>query len=256
MKLSIIVIEYHSLEDILFFDNDIKQLLPKGDYEIIVSSNSCYDSVKQKDLRDILPDIIWVFNERNGGFAYGMNRGMEKATGDYLMIANPDIRLKNGLSEAISYLGTHPEVGALGPLIKNKDGLLQDSARLYITLRRFLIRNARRIVRIEKKRDYSSVRSVDWVIGACIIISRRAYQMTGGMDEYYFLYVEDMDLCTSIRAEGLEVVHYPKMEVVYEGTRSSLKSLKYTIIHLRSLLHYWKKFGHRKTPHTRKAVSD
>ena len=243
MKLSIIVIEYHSLEDIACFIAHLQGQLAAADYELIVSSNSCYDIPTQKEIQEKMPAVRWVFNERNGGFAYGMNRGLEKACGDYLMIANPDMMLKSGLSEAISFLEANPGVGALGPLIKNKEGVVQDSARDFMTVGSFFKRNSKRLLRKMGTPDYSSVQTVDWVIGACILMSRTAYRLTGGLDEHYFLYVEDMDLCTSIRKAGLKIVHYTPMEVEYEGTRSSLHSWKYTRIHLQSLWYYWKKFG-------------
>ena len=243
MTLSIVVIEYNSLDDIVLFDKHVKELLKDMDYELIVSSNSCYDLSKQKEIKEQMPHVNWSFNERNGGFAYGMNRGLELAQGDYLMIANPDMTLKYGLKEAIDFLHAHKEVGAVGPLIKDEEDVVQDSARTYLTVSSWINRNTKRLLGKEVKCDYSRVQTVDWVIGACILMKREAYRATGGLDEHYFLYVEDLDLCTRIRAAGLEVVHFPKMEVEYKGTRSARHSRKYANIFFKSIWYYWKKFG-------------
>lgn len=225
------------------FDEHVKSLLNGIDYELIVSSNSCYTKFQQETIRKQTPRIRWSFNEKNGGFAYGMNRGLELASGDYLMIANPDLKMKCGLQEAIDFLSLHEDVGAVGPLIKDKDGVLQDSARTYLTVNSWIKRNIIRMLGKEERYDYSKIRTVDWVIGACILMKRVAYRLTGGLDEHYFLYVEDLDLCTRIRKSGLEVVHFPMMEVEYKGTRSARHSLKYARVFIQSIWYYWKKFG-------------
>lgn len=243
MTLSIIVIEYKSLDDIKLFQEQVKQSVKRVDYELIVSSNSQYNISLQETIKQQYPDIIWVFNEKNGGFAYGMNRGLELATGDYLMIANPDLKIKTGLAEAILFLHKQPFVGAVGPLIKDEKGGQQDSARSYLTLNSWVKRNTKRILGKEEIYDYSKIRTVDWLIGACILMTREAYKQTRGLDEHYFLYGEDLDLCTRIRAAGLEVVHYPEMEVEYKGTRSARHSWKYACIFMQSLWYYWRKFG-------------
>ena len=78
------------------------------------------------------------------------------------------------------------------------------------------------------------------------MISKKAYEAVCGMDEKYFLYCEDMDLCKKIHDKGYKVIYYPDAVVVYEGTRSARKSLKYACIFLSSLLHYWSKFGFKR----------
>lgn len=243
MTLSIIVIEYKSLDDIFVFSNHLKNCVQGLDYELIVSSNSLYDTQKQEEIINQYPEFRWTFNERNGGFAYGMNRGLELAKGDFLMIANPDLKLKYGLADAISFLQDHSDIGAIGPLIKDENGIEQDSARTYLTMSSWVKRQTKRVLGKEEKYDYSKIQTVDWVIGACILMTREAYKLTGGLDGHYFLYAEDLDLCTRIRAAGREVVHFPKMEVEYKGTRSARHSWKYAHIFMKSLWYYWRKFG-------------
>lgn len=243
MTLSIIVIEFKSLDDIKLFQEQVKKSVNGVDYELIVSSNSQYSISLQESIRKQFPDIIWAFNERNGGFAYGMNRGLELAAGEYLMIVNSDLKIKIGLAEALHFLQENPEVGAIGPLIKDEKGEQQDSARSYLTLDSWVKRNIKRILGKKEMYDYSRIKTVDWLIGACILMSRKAYILTRGLDEHFFLYGEDLDFCTRIRAAGLEIVHYPKMEVEYKGTRSARHSWKYAYIFMQSLWYYWRKFG-------------
>lgn len=244
MTLSIIVIEYKSLEEITGFVEKAKVALRDVDYEIIVSSNSLYSLPQQLKVKDSFPNIRWIFNDRNGGFAYGMNRGLEIAEGNYLMIANPDLVIKSGVREGIDFLRDHVEVGAIGPVIKDSDGEIQDSARPFVTLPRWIFRQFKRVLGWKDKYDYSFIQPVDWVIGACILMKKDVYNKVGGLDESYFMYAEDMDLCTRIHLAGLDVVLFPQMQVEYKGTRSARHSWKYAQIFLLSHRNYWKKFGY------------
>lgn len=246
--LSFIIIEYHSEDDVKDCIASIKQRCEGLDYEIIVSSNSCYPPIIQFRLERENPDAKWNFNVKNGGFAYAMNQGLKVACGRYVAIINPDVRIKSELSPMIDFMTRHPFVGAIAPLIVNKQGVIQDSARKYVSVHRYIWRCLKRIITrkssiMESGMDYSRVQTVDWVIGAFILVRKEAYEKTNGMDESYFMYAEDLDWCTRIRTVGYEIVYFPLVKVEYEGSRSARRSLKYARIFLKSHLHYWKKFG-------------
>ena len=102
MKLSIVVVEYHSVDEIQRCIKGITASL--SDVEIIISSNSQYDGQTQKKLVADFPQCRWVFNEKNGGFAYAMNRGLEVATGDVLAISNPDCIIRTGIDKMMTFL--------------------------------------------------------------------------------------------------------------------------------------------------------
>lgn len=245
MKLSFVIIEYHSVEDILICFSFIQQSMKKMAYhfEIIVSSNSMYDSKKQKQLLSEYPQFKWSFNKKNGGFAYAMNQGLKIADGEILIIMNPDVKLKFGIENMIEFLIVHKEIGLIAPLIRNEAGDIQDSYRHFITPLRFLLRHIDRIIRKKTIQAYNKPIKVDWVCGAFMMVSRMSYEASGGLDDGYFLYCEDMDFCKKMHLKGYDVVYYPMAEIEYEGTRSARKSWKYACIFLKSLLRYWIKFG-------------
>ncbi len=247
MTLSIVVIEYHSLDEISSFIRNAIPVLSDIDYEIIISSNSLYPPQQQQSIIERYPGIKWLFNDCNGGFAYGMNRGLEVANGEFLMITNPDLILKRGLVNGISFLSKHIDIGAIGPLIKDENGVIQDSARPFVTLNNWLVRQVKRVIGLKEKYDYNNPHLVDWVIGACILFKRDVYRNIGGLDEAYFMYAEDMDFCSRIWLSKKGVAFYPEMEVQYKGTRSARNSWKYAKIFLKSHWHYWKKFGFFKS---------
>lgn len=243
MKISFIIVEYYSIDDILACIDSITETRVGLEYEIIISSNSTYSLEKQLEIQKNIYSPKWVFNDKNGGFAYAMNRGLEKAIGDVLIIMNPDVRIKEGLFDMLSYFQSHLRVGIIAPKIVNVNGKIQDSFRTFITPWNFLYRHLSRFLGrkscIEVKEE---AQEVDWVIGAFMMTSRSAYERVGGLDDKYFMYCEDMDWCKRMHLQGYSVVYYPQAAIEYEGTRSARHSWKYAWIFLKSLFRYWTKF--------------
>lgn len=243
-KVSLVIVEYFSIEDIIGCASSFFCCDDFFECEIIISSNSQYDRAIQQQLEVKYPIFKWLFNQCNGGFAYAMNRGLEVATGDILVILNPDVRVRYGLNKMINYFDNHSTIGIVAPQIINSSGIIQDSCRCFITPYRFLKRHCQRF--LLKNRFYTvpiKPKSVDWVIGAFMMMSRVSYRKVGGLDEGYFLYCEDMDLCARMYQNGYEVVYYPEAIIEYEGTRSARKSFKYARVFLVSLFRFWRKFG-------------
>lgn len=241
---SIVVIEYHSQNEIGKFLYSLKHLFEKG-VEVIVSSNSQYGKDEQERIIAELPQMRWIFNERNGGFAYGMNEGLQSAKGDFLIVANPDVKLKTPLEPMMEYLQNHPEVGIIAPKIVDEDGIIQDSFRHFFTPWGFLLRQMGWIKDKGKLhvKDFKEPVHGDWVIGAFMMCRRDFYEKVGGLSEDYFMYCEDMDWCKRAHLSGYDVVYHPGVIVEYKGTRAARKSWKYAKIHIRSLLTFWWKFG-------------
>lgn len=247
MKISIIIIEYFSLNDVEKCINSIRTNLGNN-IEIIVSSNSLYNIEKQKEISRQFVDVQWTFNRKNGGFAYAMNQGLAVANGDVLAICNPDCILKKGIGDMANFLIEHPTIGAIGPQMISNNNELQDTCRPYVSLQSYIYRQLQRIIFkknsvLNRNYDYEKIQTVDWIIGAFIMVSRKAYEQTKGLSEDYFMYAEDLDWCTRIRQTGLEIVYYPKAQIEYVGSRSARKSFKYTKIFIKSHYIYWKKFG-------------
>lgn len=242
--ISIVVIEYHSLEEIGKFLCSIKDNI-EGDYEVIVSSNSLYSEEEQKCVQEYFPKVHWSFNKKNGGFAYGMNEGLKKAQGDVMVVMNPDVKQKSSLKPMVDYLQSHPEVGIIAPKIVDGDGVIQDSFRHFVTPWGFFLRQIGWIKDKGKLhvKDFKEPVKGDWVIGAFMMIRRDFYEKVGGLSDDYFMYCEDMDWCKRAHKAGYEVVYFPETVIEYKGTRSARKSWKYAKIHIKSLLTYWRKYG-------------
>lgn len=245
--LSIVIVEYKSLDEISACIQSITGRLSIP-YEIVVSSNSCYTEEERKQIPQYANNVHFVFNKRNGGFAYAMNSGLKHALGEFLVIMNSDCSINFDLADMVGFMQKHPEVGVVGPCIHDADGNLQDTARPYVSVPRFFLRQIKRMLMrkvsvLNPMMDYTKTQTVDWVIGAFMMVSRKAYELTNGLDDSYFMYAEDLDWCTRIRQNGLEVVYYAKADITYKGTRRARNNKAYAKIFLRSHLLYWKKFG-------------
>ena len=242
--ISFVIIEYYSLQEIDKFSRSFINVV-EDNYELIVSSNSNYTDEEQRSIISQYPFAKWAFNERNGGFAYGMNEGLKVAQGDVLVVMNPDVKLISSLKPMIDNLQAHPKVGIIAPKIVDEEGVIQDSLRHYITPWGFVMRHLDRILHKRKLnvKDFKDPVSVDWVIGAFMMCRRDFYEKVGGLSDDYFMYCEDMDWCKRAHLAGYDVVYYPGSIIEYKGTRSARKSWKYTKIFIKSLLTYWRKYG-------------
>lgn len=247
IKLSVVIVEFHSIKEVMQCMASFK-IHVKVPYEIIVSSNSCYDKQQQTDINNLDSDVCWLFNERNGGFAYAMNQGLKVAKGDYLAIMNSDCILESDLDKMIEFMDYHPEVGAIAPQMKDAEGSIQDTARPYVSVPRYIWRQVKRILGhktsiLNTDMNYNQVQTVDWLIGAFIMVSRKTYESTNGLDDTLFMYAEDLDWCTRIRQKGFEIVYYPKTTIIYKGTRRARSNSKYAKIFIKSHIRFWRKFG-------------
>lgn len=261
MDVSVVLLEYYSLDDVKQFIKSLKPKMEGLTYEIIVSSNSAYDDEKIIAIRAEFPELNWVFNQKNLGFAKGVNRGVQHATGRAVLISNVDVTLLTPLRDTYDFLVTHPLIGLIGPQIRDERGELQDSCRRFMTpmflLKRLFQRLIhKKIVLLYRDFNYDIRQPVDWVIGAFMLIRKEVFEKIGLLDEKYFMYVEDMDFCKSLWENGLEVYFDPSCKVQYKGDRKSLRpffnqrgGVRYCWYHVLSFLRFFIKYkGNIKRP--------
>lgn len=245
---SFITLEYKSILEVRDCVNAIHDGCEGIQHEVIISSNSLYTKEEQDEARKVIDNARWVFNERNGGFAYGMNKGLAQAEGDFLVICNSKTKILEGINSLLDYMRSHEEIGAIGPQLIDEDGNIQDSCRQYVTVQDFIGRQLKRVfLRKEVVKsphiDYHEIQYVDWIIGAFIIMRKDVYRQTKGFDEDFFMYAEDLDLGIRINQLGYKVCYFPMAKVQYKGTRRARHSIKYALIFLQSHFLLWRKHG-------------
>jgi GT2 family glycosyltransferase len=168
-----------------------------------------------------------VVNRFNRGVAPGRNQGMRVTSGEYIILLDDDTVIQPGaFDRLLAYMEEHPTVGLCAPKLVNTDGQLQLTCRRFPTLgdkfaRQVPLAFAQRICRKVEMVDWAhdTVRDVDYVIGACQMLRRRALHEVGLLDERIFYGPEDVDLCLRLHQAGWRVVYHPDAMVVHKERR-------------------------------------
>ncbi|HEY6193089.1 MAG TPA: glycosyltransferase family 2 protein [Bacteroidota bacterium] len=252
--LSIIIVTYDAalfLPDCL---DSISRRPPPFAFEIIVVDNaSTDDSVARARLH--APGAVVVENASNTGYAAANNAGYRRATGEFILLLNPDTILHDGALESmVGFLRANPDAGAIGPRILNPDGSLQrtgvSAPSLWNQLAEtfFLDRAFPRSRIFGRHRrlyeDPGSRHDVDCLQGSCLLVRRDAVGPFL-LDEAYFLYFEETDLCARLREEGWRVVYVPDATVVHIGGSGSAHydGVRVVSYHRSYLVYLGKHFG-------------
>lgn len=252
MKLSIIVVSWNVREDLVRCIRSIKENRPMSEFEIIVVDNASTDGSADM-IRKGFPEVTMITNKENLGHAAANKQGIEKSRGEYLFFLNSDtIVHPNSLDILIKFLDENKNVGACGPKLLNDDGTTQSSIRRFPSFRAVLYRNTvfrfLHVFRSEYNRglmkdfDYDKEMDVDQVTGAALMVKRSVIKQVGGMDERFFIYYEDVDLCYRVKQAGWRIVFTPEAVITHLGGRSTCQiPVTGRIMMLRGLLTFFRK---------------
>ncbi len=225
--------------------------------ECIVVSNSQYTAPELDSYRKQLTDATIVDTQNNLGYASGVNAGIEHATGDYIYVLNPDCLLTDSnVTRIMDEMDKDDKWAITGPKVIDQTGAVQPSCRrfpkpwTFLLVRTFL--SALPGAAKEKARymmedfDRESTREVDWVSGGAMIVKSSAIKQIGGMDERYFLYMEDVDWCRSCWDQGYKVAYDPQSVVTHAGMHRSINgsvidkiTSRHTLLHVSSMVKYF-----------------
>jgi len=215
----------------------------------VIDNDSQDDSIDR--LAEADPDVRIIRNLDNVGFGSAVNQGIAAGTAPWVLALNPDAEISSGdLATLLDFASGHDSAGAVGVLVRDPDGTIYPSARRVPTLAEAaghaLIGPFRRDNRWSRAYtmegwDRTSAREVDWVSGSSMLLRRNALERTGGFDPGYFMYAEDADLCTRLRADGWEVWFTPAVTVVHDHGLSTRGSRRMIWEHSRSIQRYFSK---------------
>jgi N-acetylglucosaminyl-diphospho-decaprenol L-rhamnosyltransferase len=217
---------------------------PTSNLQIIVIDNASTDG-SQEMVRAEFPQVRLVANDENRGFTAANNQGLTLAQGRYLLLLNPDTEVVgDALAAMVGYMDDHPAVGVLGPQLRYPDGSLQSSRRRFPTFATALVESTvvqewwhdNRILRHYYLADTpaDAVQAVDWLVGACLLVRREAYEQVGGLDEGFFMYSEELDWCKRIKDAGWQVIYLPTATVIHHEGKSSEQVVPARHIHFQS----------------------
>ncbi|NLE76178.1 MAG: glycosyltransferase family 2 protein [Chloroflexi bacterium] len=197
------------------------------DLELVVVDNASTDGSADLVQRQF-PQAHLVANRHNRGFAAANNQAMAQAHGRIFFLLNSDAYLRPGALRALrDFMDEHPEAAVVGAKVLNPDGSLQPSCFRFPTAwdvfcEMFFLTALFPQSPVFNRRglggfDRRTTRPVDWVLGAAMAVRAEWAAGSGGLDEGYFIYVEEMDWCRRIGQAGGPVVFFPGAEVVHHG---------------------------------------
>jgi GT2 family glycosyltransferase len=195
--------------------------------EIVVVDNASDDGTAVL-VRERFPNVTLLENPTNEGFGRAANRGWRETTAPYVVILNPDTELRPGAAWALlDFAAAHPRAGLVGPRVLNADGTLQHSCFRFPSLKMVLTgffgllpldspANGR-----YRPDEYERPHPVEHLLGACLLVRREAAEQVGLLDDGFYMYFEETDLCYRLRRAGWESWYTPDATVIHHGAHST-----------------------------------
>lgn len=200
--------------------------------DVIVVDNASADGTADiaRRMASLVPGLRVIEPGANLGFAKANNLAMAQATGEYLLLLNPDTELTPRAIETLVDCARQHRAAIVGARHRNPDGSLQPSVRQLPTfgvLALHLLKLHRLLPNLEYLRRYYArgfaygrTQLAEQVAGSCLLVSRAALERLGVLDERFGLWFEEVDLCRRAQNESLSVWYCAQAEVVHHGAAS------------------------------------
>jgi GT2 family glycosyltransferase len=253
MDLSIVIVHYKSPDHLLNCLAALDADAFPPDREVVIVDNDSRDGAPAL-VAARFPRARMLVNSANLGYARAVNQGIRASGGEFVVVMNPDCEVRPGaLGRLIEHLRAHPKTAIVGPRILNPDGSLEYSARAFPDHLTFLFNRYSLLTRLFPDNpfsrrylltdwDHATVRDVDWMSGACLMVRREAIERVGLMDEAFFMFNEDVDWCRRMKLGGWAVSYVPDAVVVHH-IGASRRKVAPRVIYARHLgmIHYFHK---------------
>jgi N-acetylglucosaminyl-diphospho-decaprenol L-rhamnosyltransferase len=230
-EVSIIIVNWNSLAYLRECLQSIYDTCAERHYEIVVVDNaSVHDETIP--IRAEFPSVVTIRSARNLGFAGANNLGLQRASASTILFLNPDtLVIGDALAAMLAELKRAPGAAAIGCKLLNTDGSVQTSCiQRYPTILNQIfdlefLRTHWPLWRIwgigPLFSDTPDAVDVEVISGACLMITREAFERVGTFSERYFMYAEDVDLCYQTRRAGWRVCYTGKASIVHHGGGTS-----------------------------------
>ena len=233
-------------------------LAQPGVRDLIVVDNGNWDRTREELARLCAeePRLRVLSGQGNVGFAAACNRGVAAATGTQVLLLNPDAIPAPGALDALVQAGHASGADGFwlaGGRLLNPDGTEQaGSRRRTLTPWRAMVEMAR-LDRLAPRHPYfrrfnahdepcpGAPTPVPVVSGACLMMPRAAWDAVGGMDEGFFLHVEDVDLCLRVGEAGGTVLYVPDAEIIHAKSSSRSNRVRVERWKAQSLTRYFRR---------------
>ncbi|OCA70203.1 glycosyl transferase family 2 [Chryseobacterium arthrosphaerae] len=234
MKLSVIIVNYNVTQLLRNCLLSLQKYIQEVEYEILVIDNASADS-SWKELIPEFSDVQFIASEVNGGFSKANNQAIQKAKGDYLLLLNPDTEFEGFyMKELLDFADSKTDFGCMGVRMHDAEGnFLPESKRsvpdmfnsfekLFTNFRK---NNSKSYYRNDLEEN--EIAEVEVITGAFLLAKKEVYQKIGGLDEAYFMYGEDIDLCYTFLRNGYKNFYYGKASILHHKGESTIRDEVY-----------------------------
>ena len=253
MDLSTVVVHYRSLDALPTCLDALREATQGVESEIVVVDNASGDGVAAWMAREH-PDARLIENDENLGYAKAVNQGIAATQGEFVLVMNPDCFLSpDAVRIMMRHAREHPRAGIVGPQLLTEEGAIEYSARAFPDALSFLFNRYSLLTRwfpgnpfsrryLLTDWDHRTVRDVDWVSGACMLVRRAAIQAVGPMDDGFFMFNEDVDWCRRMGNGGWTVTYVPEARATHKvGASRGRVSNRLIIERHRGMMRYFHK---------------
>ena len=255
-ELSVVIVSYNVRDELDACLGSLVGHTAPYPTEIVVVDNASTDGTPDM-VRQQWPEVRVIDAGGNLGFARANNLGIRQTAGAFVLLLNPDTVVPPGaIAALVRGLAVHPEAAAAGPRLTDGAGYPELSFGWSIgpvgELRQKIVgalydRRVRRVVKMVDRWSREPGPR-EWISGACLLVRRSDLEAIGLLDERYFLYTEDVDLCVALRARGRVVLFVPQSEVLHLRGRSAGRNPETERLRRRSQLAYYEKHHPRWVP--------
>ncbi len=212
VELSIILVNFNTISDTI---NCLRSILSSNiniEYEVIVvDNNSINRSEVFTKVKKTFSATRIIFNNKNVGFAAANNQGIKCASGNVILLLNPDIVVhRDAIMNMYSFLIKHENIGLVGPLTIDRDGNVDYyCGRSFPNLFTEFLHHSGLSKWFPHNRffgqylmtywDHKSTKQVDAIQGSGMMVKKEDIEIIGLLDEDFFLYGEDIDWCYRFR---------------------------------------------------------
>ena len=236
MKLSIIIVNYNVKEYLANCLIALTKACEKIDAEIFVVDNGSNDGSRDF-LENKFQNVHFKWNEANLGFAKANNSVLNNLSGEYILFLNPDTIIpEDSLLKCLDFFKDHKDCGGLGVYMQDGAGrFLKESKRgfpspitavyKFLGLSKIFPQSKTFAKYYEGHLDKNNYQTVDVLSGAFMMVPKVVIQKTGGFDEAYFMYGEDIELSYQINLLGYKNYYYPDVKIIHFKNKSATQNL-------------------------------
>ena len=257
MKLSVIIVSYnvkYYLEQCL---HSVFRSADRNETEIFVVDNASADNTAEHIAhcfpKEEYPQLHFIANESNEGFSRANNKALKKSQGEYVLFLNPDTLIaEDTLQTCLNFMETHKDTGAVGTRMLKPTGEFAPESRRGLPTPFTSFCKLTGLSRLfPHSRIFGcyymsylcdkSICKIDVVSGAFMIVPRCVLQTTGGFDETFFMYGEDIDLSYRITKAGYQNYYLPTNILHYKGESTEKTSFRYVYVFYEAMLIFFNK---------------